>query len=69
MSDPSTPCGRATPERAFQPFLVGPARRVGSLQQSSTSFDTPRYTGLVGRGVSHGLKDDRKLPALRVGYP
>jgi hypothetical protein len=36
MADPSTSCGRATPETALQPFLGWPARRAGGLMLSST---------------------------------
>jgi hypothetical protein len=44
---PSTPCERATPETALQPFEEWPTHRVGSLWPSSTSLDTPRHTSMV----------------------
>jgi hypothetical protein len=46
MPDPSTPCGRATPETALHQFLVWPDRKAGGLRPSSTPLDTPRRTGL-----------------------
>jgi hypothetical protein len=47
MPDPSTPCGRATPETALQAFRGCPARRVGGLRPSSTPLDTPCRTCLL----------------------
>ena len=44
---PSTPCRRATPERALWPFLGCPTLRVGGLQQSSSLLDTPRHTSMI----------------------
>jgi hypothetical protein len=44
MSDPSTPCGRATPETALPPFKGWLVRSAGNLQPSSTPSDTPRRT-------------------------
>jgi hypothetical protein len=44
---PSTPCRRATPDRALWPFLGCPTLRVGGLQQSSSLLDTPRHTSMI----------------------
>jgi hypothetical protein len=43
MSDPSTPCRRATPERALQGWS---ARKAVGLQPFYTPLDTPRRKGL-----------------------
>jgi hypothetical protein len=43
MPEPSTPCGRATPETALWPVQGWPAHRAGGLQPSSTLLDTPRW--------------------------
>jgi hypothetical protein len=47
MLDPSTPCGRATPEAASRPFQGWPTRQAGGLRLSSTLVDTPRRTFLL----------------------
>jgi hypothetical protein len=46
MLDPSTPCGRPTPEMALMPFRGWPAGKRGGLRPSSTPLETPRRTGL-----------------------
>jgi hypothetical protein len=50
MPDPSTPCGRPTPETALQQFLGWPTRKAGGLQPSSTPSDTSCRTpkALIG---------------------
>jgi hypothetical protein len=53
MSDPSTPCD---PETALRLFLGLPARRLGSLQPSSTLLDTPRRTGLMRKYVFFSIR-------------
>jgi hypothetical protein len=51
--DPSTPCGRATPETALRPFLGSPARRAGGLRLFPTPPpNTPRRTSLLLKLVS-----------------
>jgi hypothetical protein len=40
----STPCGRATPETALEPFQGWPACRASGLRSSSTPLDTSRHT-------------------------
>jgi hypothetical protein len=52
LSNPSTPCGRATPKTALWPFLGWSACRAGSLRPSSTPLDTPRRTDLVRSSTS-----------------
>jgi hypothetical protein len=47
MPNPSTPCGRATPQTALRLFGGWPARRAGGLRPSSSSLDTPSRTGLA----------------------
>ena len=42
MPDPSTPCGRATPETALRPFQGRVAHRAGGLRPSFTLLETPR---------------------------
>jgi hypothetical protein len=42
MPDPSTPCGRATPETTLRPFLGWPTGRAGDLQPSSWIPDAVR---------------------------
>jgi hypothetical protein len=44
MPDPSTPCGRATPETALQSFYGWSAHKVGGLWQFSTPLDSPMDT-------------------------
>jgi hypothetical protein len=44
MPDPSTPCGRASPETALRPFQGWPASRAGVTWPSSTHLDTPCCT-------------------------
>jgi hypothetical protein len=47
MPDPSTPCGRATPETTFRPFQGWPSHRAGSLRLTSTLLDTARRAPLL----------------------
>jgi hypothetical protein len=42
MPNPSTPCGRATPETASWPLQGWPTHRVGSLRTSFALLDTSR---------------------------
>jgi hypothetical protein len=46
MSNPNTPCGRATLQTALRLFGGWPAHRVGGLQPSSSPLNTPSHTGL-----------------------
>jgi hypothetical protein len=48
MSNPSTPCGRATTKTALWLFRGWRALRMGGLR-ASTPLDTPRRTGLSQR--------------------
>jgi hypothetical protein len=69
LPNASTPCGRAIPKTALQPFLGWPARRAGGLRSSSTLLDTPRRTPMSMRGI-HGLAKVLLRPAmLRVLDP
>jgi hypothetical protein len=71
MPDPSTSCGRATPEKALRLFQGWPACRVGGLRPSSTPFGHPTpyaYDGglLLREG---GLRDscsDQFFPELHL---
>jgi hypothetical protein len=60
---PSMPCGRATPETAFQPFRRWPAHRAGGLQSSSTPLDTPRRTGLI---VDDNVQEEKAFEGLKM---
>jgi hypothetical protein len=45
---PSTPCGRAGPETAWQQFLGWPTPRACDLWPFSTPLETPRHTPMKG---------------------
>jgi hypothetical protein len=60
LPNPSTPCGRATPETALRPFRRWPAHRAGGLWLSATPLDTPRRTGLLHIGEFHDQVDNLK---------
>jgi hypothetical protein len=67
MPDPSTPCGRATPQTALQLFLGWPTHRAGGLRPSSSPLDTPCRMGLVGGNILDEVRMARGSHELPKG--
>jgi hypothetical protein len=62
MSNPSTPCGRSTPETDLWPFQGWPARKAGGLRPSSTPLVTPRRTPLEAFTPSSRPRGSPSMP-------
>jgi hypothetical protein len=57
MTNPSTPCGRVTPETALRLFQGWPAHRAGGVRPSSTPLDTLRRTPMPSTLVHVFVED------------
>jgi hypothetical protein len=60
----STPCGRATNEKALRPFQEWPTRTGGGLLPPSTHLDTPFCTPMQGPGQAYTPYTKYRGPGL-----